>query len=173
MNKMKNFNKQKGFTLIELLVVIAIIGMISSITLSALGKARNKGKDAAIKQQMNQLAIIANLNFNDYGDYCNVQRGWIAISYTCTTAFLGNYASQASSACTPIYNNATDVTGMGSAGQYRLYAGTSPGSSGTFDCYNSFSFMAPLSTGKWYCIGSRGKGEYASYDNQSGCYNNP
>ena len=47
----------KKFTLIELLVVVAIIGILSSIMLPSLQKARNKGKDTACISNTKQMGI--------------------------------------------------------------------------------------------------------------------
>ena len=47
--------KQKAFTLVELLVVIAIIGILSSIILVDVNKARTRARDNAIKANLVQL----------------------------------------------------------------------------------------------------------------------
>ena len=47
--------KKKGFTLIELLVVIAIIGLISTLAVVSLNKAKAKARDA---KRMSDLKVI-------------------------------------------------------------------------------------------------------------------
>ncbi len=64
---MKNkFNR--GFTLIELLVVIAIIGILSSVVLASLNTARNKGADAAVKSNLNNMRAQAELFYDNNGN---------------------------------------------------------------------------------------------------------
>lgn len=62
----KNRIGSRGFTLIELLVVIAIIGILASVVLASLNTARNKGADAAIKAQVNNMRAQAEI-FYDIG----------------------------------------------------------------------------------------------------------
>jgi prepilin-type N-terminal cleavage/methylation domain-containing protein len=69
--------KNKGFTLIELLVVIAIIGILASIVLVSLNDARNNAKDVAIKTAIQEGAKIAEVLFDNNGNYnliCNDPR---------------------------------------------------------------------------------------------------
>jgi len=60
---------KKGFTLIELLVVIAIIGILSSVVLASLNVARDKGSDAAITSNINNIRSQAALYYTDNSNY--------------------------------------------------------------------------------------------------------
>ncbi len=65
-------NLKKGFTLIELLVVIAIIGILSSVVLASLNTARNKGADAAVKSNLNNVRAQAELFYDTASTYDGV-----------------------------------------------------------------------------------------------------
>ncbi len=62
----------KGFTLIELLVVIAIIGLLATIVLVSFTEVRTSGKDTAVKANMNQMRLAAEIEYNVSGDYSGV-----------------------------------------------------------------------------------------------------
>ena len=65
-------NKNKGFTLIELLVVIAIIGILSSVVLASLNSARNRGSDAAIKNNLANIRPQAEMVYDVPASYAGV-----------------------------------------------------------------------------------------------------
>lgn len=55
----------RGFTLIELLVVIAIIGILSSVVLASLNKARDKGANAAVKADLHGIRSQADIVYDN------------------------------------------------------------------------------------------------------------
>lgn len=58
---------KKGFTLIELLVVVAILGILMSILLPSLSKARLKAKAAVCLSNLKQQGVAYNLYMTDTG----------------------------------------------------------------------------------------------------------
>ena len=64
----ENMNK-KGFTLIELLVVIAIIGLLSTLSVVALGSARAKSRDSKRLSDIKQVQTALELFYTDQGNY--------------------------------------------------------------------------------------------------------
>ena len=73
-NERREQTQFSGFTLIELLVVIAIIGILSAVVLASLGTARQKGSDAAAKENLigsrSQGELFFYANGNSYTNVC-------------------------------------------------------------------------------------------------------
>jgi len=65
----------KKFTLIELLVVVAIIGILASILMPSLSKAREKARIALCTNNIKNLTTFMHLFATDYDDKTTMQHG--------------------------------------------------------------------------------------------------
>lgn len=58
--------KKQKFTLIELLVVVAIIGILASLLMPTLGKAREKAQIAVCTSNLKQIGIVTAMSMDDH-----------------------------------------------------------------------------------------------------------
>jgi prepilin-type N-terminal cleavage/methylation domain-containing protein len=59
---------QEGFTLIELLVVIAIIGLLASLLLPTLVRAKESSRATVCRNDLRQIGLAAHMYADDYND---------------------------------------------------------------------------------------------------------
>ena len=83
----------RGFTLIELLVVIAIIGVLASLLLPALGRAKRNARSVACLSNLHQIGLALDLYVQENSDRlpCCAQLPSVNTNLPSVTAVLGPY----------------------------------------------------------------------------------
>ncbi len=75
MNVMRN-TRIKGFTIVELMAVVVIIVLITSVSIVAINRARNRTRNAIITSSLEQIQGIAETTYNPKDGYKEFYNMW-------------------------------------------------------------------------------------------------
>jgi prepilin-type N-terminal cleavage/methylation domain-containing protein len=108
-----NIKNKKGFTLIELLVVVAIISMLTSVTLSSLSDAKQKGRDAGKVRVLQEVRSALQLYATDNNGFpgTNTVAGLTAALVSGTKKYIQSIDTSIIYTGTNITNTAACTTG--------------------------------------------------------------
>lgn len=134
---------RRAFTLIELLVVIAIIGILVTAVIASLSGAKGKGNDTAVKADLATIQVQATLYYGLGNTYGATNTGDTAACNTTGTVFNDTTTTLDDTIGAAVTSAKKDVKG-GSA--YLICASDT----------NTFMVAGQLSTGKYWCVDSKG-----------------
>ena len=121
---------RQGFTLIELLVVIAVIGLISSVVLASINRARGKARDARRRGDLQQISKALEFYFNDKNAYPLTCPSGAATCAASVLEWWGNCSSYGSHGTSGSNGWVPNL-----APQYIPVLPLDPRANGTFGCY--------------------------------------
>lgn len=105
-------HSNKGFTLIELLVVIAIIGLLASVVLVSLNKARAKARDARRQSDLDSIKVALELYYDNHNSY---PTGGFD---TCSGVWSGTFAADLAPYMSKVPVDPLNIVGGGCATNY-------------------------------------------------------
>ncbi|MCL4514441.1 MAG: type II secretion system major pseudopilin GspG [Firmicutes bacterium] len=73
------WRREEGFTLLEMLIVLTIIGLLASLVAPRLFQQVGRAKEAAVKQQMANIALALEQYQLDNGEYPTTEQGLAAL----------------------------------------------------------------------------------------------
>ena len=83
--------KLRGFTLVELLVVLAIVGLLASLLLPAISRAKAKAHSAVCQHNLKQIGLALRLYVEDYQAY--PFHVWFGVESTGRSSSMATYLS--------------------------------------------------------------------------------
>ncbi len=122
----------RAFTLIELLVVMAIIGILSSVVLTSLNGARQKGRDARRISDIKQIQLSLELYYDSTGAYpaqiCSTATGPCPSSVLVTNGYIASLPIDPSDNAVYAYSPYAQTTNNTMCSGYHLGADLESGS---------------------------------------------